>query len=102
MLHRLIHEEQVDPRDVVVLTPRKKGRSGWKEGAMLGNVRLTWEEHAGRDRVQVSTIQSFKGLERPVAILTELPHLHPDRAKELLYVARSRPTSHLIELWRQT
>ena len=101
VLHRLIHEEQLAASDVVVLTPRKKGRSAWDEGATLGNLHLTWEDRSDHDAVQVSTIHSFKGLERPVAILTELSHLYSDTADELLYVARSRPTSHLIELWRQ-
>lgn len=97
-LHRLIHDEDVDPRDVVILTPRRQGRSALGEGLPLGNLRLTWFPDPARHQVQVSTIHSFKGLERPIVILAEQAHAHPRQARELLYVARSRATSHLIEL----
>jgi len=98
VLHRLIHDEEVDPRDVVVLTPRRQARSAFTDGLSLGNLRLTWSPDPAHNQVQVSTIHSFKGLERPVVILAELAHAHPAQARVLLYVARSRATSHLVEL----
>jgi superfamily I DNA/RNA helicase len=101
-LHRLINDERVAPTDVVVLTPRAQAKSKWHEGAIIGNQRLTWStETADPAAVQVSTIHSFKGLERPVVIMTELVHLPRGHEPELLYVGRSRARNQLIELWQQ-
>lgn len=100
VLHRLISAEQVTASDLVVLTPRAQTKSKWQEGAILGNQRLTWSAEAvDSAAVQVSTIHSFKGLERPVVIMTELAYLPKGHEPELLYVGRSRARNHLIELW---
>jgi hypothetical protein len=34
-----------------------------------------------------------------VVIMSELEHLYPAHARELLYVGRSRASHHLIEIW---
>lgn len=101
VLHRLRHEENVDLSDIVVLTPRNQQRSQLGEGLTLGNVRLSWATTPEVGAVQVSTIHSFKGLERPVVVLTELGDLRQDIRRELLYVARSRASNHLVEIWPQ-
>jgi superfamily I DNA/RNA helicase len=81
---------------------RAHGKSAWSEGDNLGNLQLTWDPQPGETgRIQVTTIHSFKGLERPVVILTELDHLYSGREAELLYVARSRASSHLVEVWKE-
>jgi hypothetical protein len=99
VVHGLVVEGRVALSDVVVLTPRSRLRSAWSEGTTLGNVRLTWNSSPAAGEIQVSTIHGFKGLEKPVVILTELAHLYRESVQELLYVGRSRATSHLIELW---
>jgi hypothetical protein len=98
-LHRLVQEEGVPPRDIVVLTPRGQRRSSWRHRDRLGNLTLVWGMSPGPGQVQVSTIHSFKGLERPVVIMSELEHLYPAHARDLLYVGRSRASHHLIEIW---
>lgn len=97
LLHRLVHDEAVAPNDIVILTPRRQGRSGYTDGDRIAAVQLTWSTQPAPGQVRVSTIHSFKGLESPVVILTELEHLHPRLAAPLQYVARSRAISYLVE-----
>jgi hypothetical protein len=102
VLHRLVHDDKVAPGDVVILTPRGRDKSAWSEGDTIGNFQLTWDlQIEAPGCIQVSTIHSFKGLERPIVILTELDHLYRGRESELLYVGRSRASSHLIEIHKE-
>lgn len=96
-LHHLVVENNVPLHDIVVLTPIRK-KSTWQEGMRLGNFTLTWtSEPMYSNTVYCSTIQAFKGLERPVVILTEMDEAIGDRTA-LKYVAMSRATNHLIIL----
>lgn len=97
-LRRLIADEQVEPSDIVVLTAAGERRSRWKQGQRSGGQTLTWAPAAGPRQVQVATIHSFKGLERPVVILTEFD---PERQPQLALVAYSRAKSELIVIREQ-
>ena len=48
--------------------------------------------------VRVCSIYSFKGLESPVVILTELDKLRSEIASQLVYVGLSRARHHAIVL----
>lgn len=110
-LHRLIVEERVPEFRIAVLS----GASGYKSEVWrkrrFGNVTL-WNEAidaAGRskglppeevpdepgDVVLFETIRRFKGLEREVIVLCELPE-GAGRLDELLYVGLTRATTHLV------
>jgi hypothetical protein len=96
VLLRLVNEEKIRPEDIVVLTPRAMENSQWDEGDRLGTLHLTWNlDTTLSNRIRVSTIKSFKGLESPVVILTELDHVPSDQE---LYVGLSRAKAHLIVL----
>ncbi|MFW6074423.1 MAG: NERD domain-containing protein [Chloroflexota bacterium] len=97
-LHRFLVEEGVDEREIVVLTPASARRSRWKSGQRLGTATLTWDDPPPDGQVLVSTIQSFKGLERSVVIVTELPG-HADEKLQL--VAFSRARSELIVMFEK-
>lgn len=51
---------------------------------------------AGTDELAVSTVMSFKGLERPVVVLAVNGFRDPARADDVLRVGMSRPTHRLI------
>lgn len=98
VLHRLVVEENVYPEDIVVLTPRKRERSHmWRLGP-IGNFRLTDQWSAGSGEIYCSTIHSFKGLESPVVILTEIEPYGAQDLETILYVGCSRACNHLIVL----
>lgn len=94
---RLLGEEGLSARQVVVLTPYGKARSELKEGASIGAVTLTWSGEPDAGQVRVSSVHAFKGLESDVVILVEPHGLSRGRnPHRLCYVALSRAKHHLV------
>ncbi len=112
-LHRLVGEEGVRAWDVVVLSGTSAARSDVWHRRRFGNLEL-WngavddsgaslgygadevpDEPADDGVVLFETVRRFKGLERPVVILCELPEEAP-RLDALLYTALTRATAHLV------
>ncbi len=101
VLHRLTADEQVEPADIVVLTPKGRDRSTlWRLGR-LGNFTLTNQWSPGSGEVFCSTVHSFKGLESPVVILAEIGSFGTQDLESILYVGCSRACNHLIVLASQ-
>jgi hypothetical protein len=97
VLHRLVHEEGVPAEHIVVLTPASGKRSQWQPDDQLGNFIVSWQLDTEMPMAaRVCTIHSYKGLESPVVILTELHLLHPDTRDQLLYVGLSRARHHAV------
>lgn len=93
-LLELVDEQGIEPTDMVILTPRSMEKSQWQEGDRLGTLTLTWNmDTTLSNRVRVSTIYRFKGLESPIVFLTELDHAKSD---ELIYVGLSRASNDAI------
>ena len=112
-LRRVLVDEGVRPWNVVVLSGASADKSVvWKE-RRFGTVVL-WNgaiDDDGRSKglpgedvpaepaddgvVLFETVRRFKGLERPVVILCELP-AERDRLDQLLYTAFTRATTQLI------
>jgi len=49
-----------------------------------------------KDVVLCESIRRFKGLERPVVVMLEVPRDDPDRLDRLLYIGASRARQHLV------
>ncbi len=97
VLHRLVNEEGIPAEHIVVLTPAGEKRSQWKKDDQLGNFIITWQlDSEMQMAARVSTIHSYKGLESPVVVLTELHALHPATRDQLLYVGLSRARHHVV------
>ncbi|HRE46764.1 MAG TPA: NERD domain-containing protein [Aggregatilineales bacterium] len=101
-----LKREQIPAHHIVLLTPLR-GQSQWKEGETVGGFTLRWRGAEGLptaegvETISVQTIQSFKGLERPVVIVSELRraiHMYkePETYENLVYVALSRAKHYLI------
>jgi hypothetical protein len=96
VLERL-SEQRIRPSQVTILTPRARENSIFgQKPDRPGRFAPTWKMETVANQVTCCTIQSFKGLESPVIILTELKHVYPPKAEELLYVATSRAKDLLI------
>jgi hypothetical protein len=112
-LHRLLVDEGVRPWQVVVLSGGSAEKSEVWRRRRFGNVEL-WngaidddgrslglpadevpEEPADAGVVLFETIRRFKGLEREVVVLCELPAEAP-RLDALLYTALTRATAHVV------
>ena len=98
LLTRLTQGEGVPLTSIVLLTPCSQRRSRWLDGLPVGGVTLAWQVEPPPDTLAVSTIHAFKGLERPVVILTELDRITAGDRESLLYVALSRARNHVILL----
>jgi hypothetical protein len=109
-LHRLIEDERVSPWRIAVLSGVTPTASGAWRRRRFGNAVLCNEalHDDGRskglapedvpdepDEVLFETIRRFKGMERDVVILVELP-VQGDRLDELLYVGLTRATTELV------
>jgi hypothetical protein len=112
-LHRLSEGEGIRAWDIVVLSGRTASRSDvWKQRT-FGNLTL-WngafaddgtslalpadqvpDEPPDADIVLFETVRRFKGLERPVVVLCELPD-EAERLEALLYTGLTRATAHLV------
>lgn len=99
LLHTLLVGEQLHHRDLVVLTP-KALKFSQLQGMELGGKYRFVEQYSGRPgEILLSTIQSFKGLERPVVIVVELDEdllASSGQRDALCYVAFSRPRNCLV------
>jgi hypothetical protein len=109
-LHRLVQEEQVAPWRIAVLSGGTAATSEVWRHRRFGNAVLCNEaiDDDGRskglppeavpdepDEVLFETIRRFKGMEREVVILVELP-TEGERLDELLYVGLTRATTELV------
>jgi hypothetical protein len=113
-LHQLINVEQVRPWHVAVLSGVSASKSDVWQQRRFGSVEL-WNgaiDNAGNSLglpadevpdaplddgvVLFESVRRFKGLERPVVILCELPPDDTDRFDQLLYTALTRATTHLV------
>ncbi len=110
-LHRLTVDEGVKAWQIVVLSGRTATESAVWRTRIYGN-QVLWNgaiDDAGRslrlpadevpdepaDVIQFETIRRFKGLEREVVILCELPETG-ERLDQLLYVGLTRATTQLV------
>jgi DNA polymerase III delta prime subunit len=84
--------------EVLVLSPRVRGAAnalrqdvGWRD-------RLAPYGEDGAARFRFCTIQSFKGLEAPAVVVTDIEALNDDGSQALLYVAITRALHRLVVL----
>jgi superfamily I DNA/RNA helicase len=61
---------------------------------------LSWTSSCPSGAIACATIHSFKGLESPVVILTEMVEPDINRLRQLSYVGCSRAKSHLVVVGR--
>lgn len=90
-------QQKIPITDVAILTPRSKDNSIWaKKRTFTDKYKIVWNLQPFRNQVASCSIHSFKGLEKPVIILTELEHLNQNILDELLYIGISRAKDYLI------
>ena len=111
VIHELTEVERVPPWEIVVLSGRSAPDSDAWRTRRFGNVVL-WNEALNddgtskglppeqvpdepEDCVVFETVRRFKGLEREVVVLVEIPETTV-RLDELLYVGLTRATTQLV------
>jgi superfamily I DNA/RNA helicase len=94
VVERLVAEEGVAQKDIVILSSHALGGSDFA-GGRLGPCTLT-EDVAKRTGILFSSIRAFKGLESPVVLLCELEDLDDATRDQQLYVGLSRASNHCV------
>jgi hypothetical protein len=94
VLERLIAEEGVPQKDIVVLSSHALARSDFAAGK-LGPYAFT-DDQTKPNGIRFSSIRAFKGLESPVVIMTELEDLDDATRDQQLYVGLSRARNHCV------
>jgi len=95
VLHRLIGKEHLPPSDVAVLVGSSHDSALTRENR-IGAVAVTKDQVAEPGKVLVDSVRRFKGLERPVIVLTGIDDLEPEDEKSRLYVGLSRARVYLV------
>lgn len=109
-LERLVEEDDVRPQDIGIISTRRLENSPFAESRRAGRFRLVGlgdaqaaKSRGSRPRIVFDTLERFKGLERDVVVLLDLPgskravtaarlYVGASRAKHLLVVARLKPS----------
>ena len=91
--------EGIAVEDIVILSRwqfDRSGLAGVKELAGFDLVDISGRSEGSDPCLRFSTIHSFKGLESPVVIVTDIHEVEGDRSRSLMYVAMTRARSLLI------
>lgn len=102
ILERL-YRDSFSGEDIVILSPKARLRCAaatiaenpWSD-------RIAPYEHALPDQIRFTTIQSFKGLESPAIIVTDIEHLAGELFSSLFYVATTRALERLCIVVHET
>lgn len=92
LVQKLIHEERLQPAQLMIVGPRRFSNSPFANEARLGNIPLVdeqqWDGSGGA--IQYTTVYRFKGLEADVVILTGFCLPLPLKDQCLFYTAATR------------
>jgi hypothetical protein len=94
-LDELCEDQDIRPRDVVVLSAHGRDHSAIY-GDDTGRWRYTDKRGRKGNNVFFSSIRGFKGLESPVVVLCELGDLDEESRDNQLYVGMSRARNHCV------
>ena len=89
--------------DIVILSPKADSRcaaSGIADKPWSGQ--LAPFEQAAPGQIRYTTIQSFKGLDSPAIVVTDIEHLAGDLFSSLFYVATTRALERLCIIVHET
>lgn len=84
--------------DIVVLAPVREGAASAVEEEAWKNRIKPFEGAPERGYIRYSTVHSFKGLEAPVVVLTDISEVNGQRSQALFYTGLTRATDRLIVL----
>lgn len=98
-----LHRESFAGDDIVILSPKAGSRC-----AAAGITEKPWPdqlapfEQATAGQIRYTTIQSFKGLDSPAIVVTDIEHLAGELFSSLFYVATTRALERLSIIVHET
>jgi hypothetical protein len=101
-LEHLINESYIND-DIVILSPKAGTRCvAANVTDKLWSDQLIAFEAASPGKIAYTTIQSFKGLESPAIVVTDIEHIDSEMFSSLLYVATTRALERLCIIVHET
>lgn len=97
ILQRL-YDEGYKGKQIIVLSPKAEGDCASNVNTKPWKERLKPYEIAGEGHIGFSTIHSFKGLEAPAVILTDIEHISDPVSVALFYIGVTRALQRLVIL----
>jgi len=97
-LHKIIKEEKIAAREVVLLTPNNPQKTDLQPGLQLGNFHLVERVENLETDILVSSIHRFKGLDSKVVIIANIHAFQADWLDQVFYVGASRARTYLTLL----
>ena len=98
-LEKLVKNEKYSGNDIVILSPKSDLKS--IANKLSGKENITVRPIyalTSKKQIAFSSIHSFKGLESPVIVLTDIEDVKSEQAKSLFYTAITRAIEKLIIL----
>ena len=95
LVAELLGQQDLDPSQLAVLTPRTKPNSVLADCEALGGVPVTDRFDESDEKLLHSSIGGFKGLERDVVVFADVDPDHPRCSPNARYVAASRAVNRL-------
>lgn len=92
---RMLLREGVAPEQIVILSTIRFSNSA---ASMVTEFKISDRRDSGKETIFFSTIHSFKGLESPVVILSDIDNLTDEARMNILYVGMTRAKSALYIL----
>ncbi len=93
-----LKQDGIPPEQIVILSTLRLENSVVKD---LKGLPVTGDYQNRKGRILFSTVHTFKGLDAPVVILTDVNHFFYPNNKMMLYVGMSRAKSLLYVLCRE-
>jgi superfamily I DNA/RNA helicase len=81
----------VPPESIVILSPKRDGQSISSYLSENYQSKVVPLDKRGKGQVGFSTIHSFKGLESPYVLVTDIDDIQRTESRRLLYTALTRP-----------
>ncbi|MGM0608746.1 MAG: ATP-binding domain-containing protein, partial [Candidatus Muiribacteriota bacterium] len=102
LLTRFQQKEKFKPRDIVVLSPFSNTSCASKlEKSGESRLKLFRINEDYGNKVSFSTIHSYKGLESPVVIITDIREIKDKEMMNLIYVGLTRALSRLVIIMQE-
>lgn len=98
-----LHRDSFSGDDIIILSPKAGSHC-----AAAGVTDKAWSgqfvpfEQAASGQMRYTTIQSFKGLDSPAIVVTDIEHLASEHFSSLFYVATTRALERLYILVHET
>ncbi|MFX4263088.1 NERD domain-containing protein [Pelotomaculum propionicicum] len=93
-----LYDEGFKGNEIVILSPKAEGSCASLLTIQPWRDRIRPYDLAGTGHIRFSSIHSFKGMEAPIIIVTDIEHVYGKASVSLFYIAVTRALNRLVIL----